>query len=156
MLKPHPIAKLFPAMTEEEFEFTKADMKRHGLKDPILLLDSLVLDGGHRYRICRALGIKPRLRTLRKGADALAAVISRNLARRQLSAGQRYGVLLRIAQEHPEVQARLDAIKENTSKRQRDGRPLPQPRQRSSEAIGRLAPGRSVTAWEAAALHSAR
>jgi hypothetical protein len=124
-------------MTPEEYELTKSDIQRHGQREAILLLDGMVLDGWHRYRICHELGLEPKVKTLGKKADALAEVISRNLARRQLSPGQRYGVLLKIAEEHPKVASSMDAIKTDAKKRQVGG--VPQQRQRSSEVIGRMA-----------------
>lgn len=137
MLTQHPLGKLLPAMSAEEYEYTKADIQKHGQRDAIILLDGKVLDGWHRYRICLDLGIEPRVKTLGKRADALAEVLTRNLARRQLSPGQRYGVLLRIAEEYPEVAAGLAAVRADAKKRQAGG--VPQQRQRSSEVIGRLA-----------------
>ena len=101
MLKQHPLGKLLPAMNAEEYEYAKADIQKYGQRDAIILLDGQVLDGWHRYRICLDLGIEPKVKTLAKKADALAEVISRNLARRQLSPGQRYGVLLQIAEQFP-------------------------------------------------------
>ena len=83
MLEQHPIGKLLPAMTAEQFAFVKADIAKRGQSDSILLLDGMVLDGWHRYQMCLELGIKPKFKRLRKGADALAEVISRNLARRR-------------------------------------------------------------------------
>jgi len=137
VLKQHPIGKLLPAMTDEEYAFVKADIQRRGLRDPILLLDGQVLDGWHRYRICLELRIRPKFRAVGRGADALAEVVSRNLARRQLSPGQRYGVLLRIAAQYPEIQASLDAVKQDARQRQVGGVPLV--RQRSSSLIGQMA-----------------
>src|SRR5262249_55225607 len=107
--KQHPLRQTLPSMTDEEYAFVRADIERRGLQDPILLLDGQVLDGWHRYRICLELRIQPKFRAVGRGADALAEVISRNLARRQLSPGQRYGVLLRIAERHPQVRASLGA-----------------------------------------------
>lgn len=139
MLKQHPLGKLFPAMTPEEYEYTKSDIQKHGQRDAIILLDGLVLDGWHRYRISLDLGIKPKVKTLGKKADALAEVISRNLARRQLSPGQRYGVLLKIAEQYPLVAASLEAVKVEARKRLVAGTPSPLQRQRSSEVIGMMA-----------------
>lgn len=137
MLKQHPLGKLLPAMTPEEYEHTKADILQQGQREPILLLDGMVLDGWHRYRICRELGLTPKMKTLGRKADALAEVVSRNLARRQLSPGQRYGVLLKIAGQYPEVAASLEAVKADAKQRQVGG--VPHQRQRSSEVIGRMA-----------------
>ena len=137
MLQQHPLGKLLPAMSAEEYEYTRADIEKHGQREAIILLAGMVLDGWHRYRICLDLGLPPKVRTLGRRADALAEVLSRNLARRQLSPGQRYGVLLKIAEEYPEVAASLEAVKADAKKRQAGG--VPHQRQRSSEVIGRLA-----------------
>lgn len=137
VLEQHPIGKLLPAMTAEQFAFVKADIAKRGQSDSILLLDGMVLDGWHRYQMCLELGIKPKFKRLRKGADALAEVISRNLARRQLTPGQRYGVLLRVAEQYPQVRASLNAVKAEARRRQEGGKP--QRRQRSSEVIGQMA-----------------
>lgn len=137
MLEQHPLGQLLPAMNAEEYEYAKADIRKHGQREAILLLDGQVLDGWHRYRICLDLGIEPKVRTLSKKADALAEVISRNLARRQLSPGQQYGVLLQIAEQYPEVAASLEAVKADAKRRQTGG--VPHQRQRSSEVIGAMA-----------------
>ena len=50
MLEQHPLGKLFPAMSAEEYEHAEADIRKHGQREPIILLDGLVLDGWHRHR----------------------------------------------------------------------------------------------------------
>lgn len=139
MLQQHPLGKLLPAMSAEEYEYTKADIQKNGQREAIILLAGMVLDGWHRYRICLDLGIEPKVKTLGRKADALAEVLSRNLARRQLSPGQWYGVLLKIAEEYPDVAASLAAVKADAKKRLVAGTPSPHQRIRSSEVIGRLA-----------------
>lgn len=134
----HPISLLFPAMSGEEYEFLLDDIRNQGLKHPITLLDGKILDGWHRYRACREAGVEPRFVRLPGGSDALAEVISQNLARRQLSPAQRYGVFLRIADQFPQVQAAIEEIRRQSRQRQAVGQPSPQQRQRSSDAIGRL------------------
>lgn len=127
-------------MLPEEYEFLKQDIRQHGLKHAIVLYQGKILDGWHRYRICLELSIKPRFVTLDQDAEILAEAITQNLARRQLIPAQRYGVFLRIADKFPEVQARIDAAKQNAKRRQEAGRGRsePQLRQRSSEAVGQM------------------
>lgn len=137
-LQPHPIALLFPAMSHEEYQFLKEDIQQHGLKHPLVLLGGKIVDGWHRYRICLELRLKPRFVELPRGADALAESVSANLARRQLSPAQRYGTFLRIADQFPEMGARIEAVRTQARQRQAKGRPLPHLRQRSSGAIGEL------------------
>lgn len=133
----HPIGKLFPVMNDEEFEFLKDDIAKRGLLEKIILFENKILEGWHRYKACVAVGVKPEFRTLPHGTDALAEVISRNLARRQLLPSQRYGVFLRIAAKYPAVQASLDAIKRDARKRQLNGAPCPNDRTRVSHVLAR-------------------
>src|SRR4051794_29427997 len=117
-LTQHPIGQLLPPMSDEEYEYVRDDIKRHGLKEPILLHQGQILDGWHRYRICLELGIEPRFKPIGKGADAIVEVLSRTLARRHLTPAQRYGVLLRIADRHPEVRAAIDGARDQARERQ--------------------------------------
>jgi hypothetical protein len=84
----HPLAKLLPAMSAEEFQTLKADIAVHGQREPITLLDGKVLDGRHRERACRELGIQPRTREWDRKGSPIDFVVSANLLRRHLSKGQ--------------------------------------------------------------------
>jgi multidrug efflux pump subunit AcrB len=66
------------------------DMRANGLLDPITLCAGQIIDGRNRYRACAMLGVSPRF-TVFEGTDedALAFVISKNLARRHLNDAQR-------------------------------------------------------------------
>ena len=68
--QPHPIALLYPPMSPEEYEFVKEDIRQHGLKHPIVLLEGKILDGWQRYQICLELGTKPQMVPLARGRDA--------------------------------------------------------------------------------------
>ncbi len=88
ILKDHPLAKVFPAMSADEFAQLQDDIKQHGLREPIVLFEGKVLDGRTRARACHALGITPKTRTLRNGSP-LDFVISMNLKRRHLTESQK-------------------------------------------------------------------
>jgi N6-adenosine-specific RNA methylase IME4 len=91
-MKFHALANIFPLMEGEEFAGLVADIKEHGLRDPIITLDDRILDGRNRYRACQAASIEPRFRALDEESDGdhpLAFVISHNLKRRHLKDGQR-------------------------------------------------------------------
>ena len=51
---PHPLADLLPLVVGDEFEALVADIRVHGLRVPITLLDGKVLDGRNRLRACEA------------------------------------------------------------------------------------------------------
>lgn len=89
-MKPHPIAELFPAMSDDELVQLTADIKAHGLHQPVVVYEGQILDGRHRFKACAAAGVAVRF-TEFKGDDAAAAALasSANLARRQASKSQR-------------------------------------------------------------------
>ena len=49
-IKDHPLTAAFPRLTGEAFDRLRVDIARHGLIDPILLLEDCVLDGRARLK----------------------------------------------------------------------------------------------------------
>jgi hypothetical protein len=105
-LELHPLADLFPMMTDEELDELGEDMLKHGQREPIWLYEGKILDGRNRYRACLMKGIEPGT-TETRVADPLAFVISLNLKRRHLDASQRAMVVAEIAKlpkgAHPPI-----------------------------------------------------
>ena len=95
-LNPHSLAQIFPPMSAEEFLDLKADIAKHGLRQPIVLFEGKVLDGMNRARVCAELGIEPDTREY-EGTDSIAFVFSQNLHRRHLNGSQRAMIAARIA-----------------------------------------------------------
>jgi hypothetical protein len=79
---------LFPPITHSEFEELKADIQAHGLRQPIVIHEGMILDGGNRYRACVEIGVEPTTVEF-AGGDLVSFVLSSNLHRRHMSAGQR-------------------------------------------------------------------
>jgi hypothetical protein len=92
----HPLADLFPLIDGAEFAELVADVKAHGVREPIWLLDGKILDGRNRYRAAEAAGVKCPTRPY-EGADPLAFVVSANLMRRHLNESQRAMVAAKLA-----------------------------------------------------------
>lgn len=96
-MKLHPFCEAFPEITGEKFERLKSDIKENGLRDAIVTLDGMILDGQNRFKACEALDVKPRFEEF-NGKDPLKFVLSKNLHRRHLDVGQRAFIAARLSE----------------------------------------------------------
>ncbi len=92
----HKLASVFPLIDGAPFIELVDDIRRNGLREPIVLYEGEILDGRNRYLACAAAGVDARYETF-DGDDPLAYVISLNLRRRHLDESQRAMVAARIA-----------------------------------------------------------
>lgn len=88
----HPLCTLFPRLSGYEFECLKLDIKENGQREPIIIHDGMILDGGNRYRACVDLNIEPQTMQF-AGGNIVTYVLSANLHRRHLSAGQQAAIV---------------------------------------------------------------
>ena len=88
----HPLCTLFPRVTGAEFDGLVADIKANGLRQPIVLHGGMILDGGNRYRACVEAGVEPVFQEF-QGDNLVSFVLSANLHRRHLSAGQQAAIV---------------------------------------------------------------
>lgn len=79
-------------MSGGEFASLASDIKANGLRNPITLLDGMILDGGNRYRACLEAGIDPVFAQF-EGGNIVSFVLSANLHRRHMSAGQQAAIV---------------------------------------------------------------
>lgn len=110
MISSHPAAELFPFMSDEELAELAADIRAHGLLEPIVLLGGLVLDGRNRLRACEAAGVEPSFIEWDGSGDPAVWVLSKNLKRRHLSTSQRAMVAAKLLGYYAaEAKERYDA-----------------------------------------------
>ena len=100
-LKIHPICDMVPKMSAEAFDALKIDIEKNGQIDPIWVKDGEIIDGRHRYRACRELGLKCHSKEY-TGDDVETFVISVNVSRRHLSSNQKAWFIKRLLALHPE------------------------------------------------------
>ena len=85
----HESADVFPMLPEDELQELAVDIKTNGLIHPIVLDDAgTLIDGGNRLAACRIAGVEPTYASL-NGSDPVAYILSANIARRNLTKGQR-------------------------------------------------------------------
>jgi hypothetical protein len=92
----HPLAKLVPEMSPQQFAALKSDIKQWGVKIPVWRYQGKILDGRGRWRVCKELGIECPVLDY-DGADPVAEIVSLNAIRRHLNATQRAMLAARIA-----------------------------------------------------------
>ncbi len=88
----HPLCTLFPRLTGNEFDLLKNDILQNGLREPIILHEGMILDGGNRYRACLDVGVTPEFIHF-EGGNIVNYVISANLHRRHLTPGQQAAIV---------------------------------------------------------------
>lgn len=92
----HEYANLFPLIEGKEFDELVEDVKAHGVREPIVLYNSKILDGRNRYRAAQAASVEYDTEEY-NGDDPLGLVVSLNLKRRHLTESQRGVVAAKLA-----------------------------------------------------------
>ena len=86
-INPEYSSLVYP-LSKSEYELLKRSIKEKGLHLPIIVnQDNVILDGHHRYKICKELNIEPRFEVKRfdDPLDEKEFVIEINAQRRQLN-----------------------------------------------------------------------
>jgi hypothetical protein len=98
----HPLSNIFPLIEGGAFDALVADIADHGIRDPLIVYEDMILDGRNRWRAAQRANVTVTAKLVRqfnpeKDGDPLAWVISKNLQRRHLDESQRSMVGARIA-----------------------------------------------------------
>lgn len=95
-LPPHPLALIFPEMSQSEYRELVADIRAQGQLVPVTIHEGKVLDGRHRVRALVEIG-DPVWVVDYDGDDPAGYVVSLNLHRRSLNEAQRGMVAAKLA-----------------------------------------------------------
>lgn len=159
----HPVADLFPMMSESEFCKLVDDIGAKGQLVPIIMHQGTMLDGRNRYAACRVAKKDPVLSEFDGSGDTASAyIISLNARRRHLPDGQ---VAAICAQAMPHHRREAEARKKAT---QLNGKPGPgrgkktvhanpsepfnrdHKKEHANSTVGKLAAAAGVSKWQAA------
>jgi transposase-like protein len=107
---PHPAADVFPLMREEDLQKLADDIRQCGQLDDIEVLEgtSQIIDGRNRYLACRLAGVEPRTKEISMDGMPYGIyeyAVSKNLLRRQLTAGQRQAVVTKLREGGHSIRA---------------------------------------------------
>jgi hypothetical protein len=95
----HPVAEIFPLMSDAQLDELALDISENGLREPIWRHQGWIIDGRNRYLACVRMAVTPTYREY-EGAgngDLVKFVVSLNLHRRHLTESQRAMVAAKIA-----------------------------------------------------------
>lgn len=119
----HPIANIFPLLSEDDLGQLAADIKQHGQRDPVWLFEGKVLDGRNRSRACELAGVTPKTKEF-KGTrqEAMEFVWSTNFHRRHLTSSQAAMALsLRKNLDATFAAEVVERMKQEAQEKKRDG-----------------------------------
>lgn len=80
----HALASITPVMNAEQVEALAQDIKKNGLRVPVVMYEGRVLDGRARVAACKKAGVKVETVNLPSGTAPRSFVYSANVHRRQL------------------------------------------------------------------------
>jgi ParB-like chromosome segregation protein Spo0J len=97
-LQLHPVADIFPPMSEAEYGALKTDIRENGQLEPVWTWRGHIVDGRHRAQACQELGIAVKSHEWDGEEHELTRfVISMNLHRRHLNESQRAMIGAKLA-----------------------------------------------------------
>jgi DNA modification methylase len=87
--KMHPLCEKLPEMSAAEKDALEASIAVHGLIDPITILDGKILDGRHRYQICKKIGTPIKAVQFNPSFGSPVEFVIARAQHRNLTIGQR-------------------------------------------------------------------
>lgn len=94
-MKAHPISDRYPLMPDKDFDDFVADIEKHGVIEPVVIYDDMILDGRHRWRACEILGrIAPTINFTGSEEEAAQFAESINERRRHLTIEERKAIIM--------------------------------------------------------------
>lgn len=117
----HPAACIFPMLPDDELQALAADIREHGLREPVVFFEGKVLDGRNRWLACKFAGVEPKITEfVGSRLEALNLVWSVNRHRRHLSSSQSAACYVDYEKQ---IAVEIESIRKEKAKRPTAGRP---------------------------------
>lgn len=110
-MKAHPLSEVFPLMDAAELRTLADDVTAHGLREPVVTYEGMILDGRNRWAACKLAKVKQVPTVPYEGDDPVGYVVSANLHRRHLSVSQRAMIaaeIARLPRGNPQIRTSAD------------------------------------------------
>jgi N6-adenosine-specific RNA methylase IME4 len=118
----HPAAELFPLLDEVGLQRLAEDIRQHGQRVPVVLLDGKILDGRNRALACKKIGVEPKV-VHAAGGNPWRAVWSLNAERRQIEDKLRLAMIgTRMVEGSDAWAAKQDRAKAETHSKQSEAK----------------------------------
>lgn len=115
-MRVHPVADLFPMLTDAELHELSDSIKKEGLINPCIKQGDILIDGRNRLAACKIAKVEPRFEEY-KGESPVSFIMGANLARRHLDKGQKIALALEIEPHFAEeAKKRQDAAGQHGKK----------------------------------------
>ncbi len=88
------LEKLLPKLEEEKFNLLKEDILKNGCINPIIVWDGYIVDGHHRYKICKENNIEFKIKEMKFGnkQEAMIWAWTTQKARRNIDDGTLFNI----------------------------------------------------------------
>lgn len=133
----HPAAFVFPLMPDIDLAELAEDIRKNGLKHPVVLFEGQVLDGRNRLRACELAGVEPTFTEWKGPGSPWDYAWSVNIPRRHLTAGQKAALATKRLQAEKEFAWELDQAEKRRRENLKKGSDAP--RQGRSEKPNEIA-----------------
>ena len=100
-LERHPLSAIWGDMPPAQFRELVEDVRQHGVREPIVCHDEMILDGWHRYRAAAKSAAECCFVDLPPAEDPAGFVIRHNAYRRHLTASQRAAMVVACTKWRP-------------------------------------------------------
>jgi ParB-like chromosome segregation protein Spo0J len=100
----HPLAEMFPMISDDELRELAEDIRKNGMIEPITLCEGKILDGRNRFNAAKLVSFpfrRANFRELLCHLDPRAYVISANIKRRHLTTEQKREVIALLIKANP-------------------------------------------------------